>query len=186
LAKFAKEIGIAKCTVDRYRTVYRAWKEKLAPGPNLPSYAVLRELATHPEREQIIRDNPNLTKSEACDIRLKLKSAGQGAKQQKLEKDRRKDDRRWFKELYTMVKTAGDEADAMLESTPEKQRELLAVVDGLMLMNLRGHGNRLVRFADHFEKLLEEEEAAESAKRAEAKASKIKPVHPEASAHVMA
>ena len=47
LAKFAAEIGVAKCTLDRYRTVYRAWAEKLAPGPNLVSYAVLRELATH-------------------------------------------------------------------------------------------------------------------------------------------
>ncbi len=26
IAKFAKAIDVAKCTVDRYRTVYRAWK----------------------------------------------------------------------------------------------------------------------------------------------------------------
>ena len=63
-----------KCTVDRYRTVYRAWAGKLAPGPNLvPQYAVLRELATHPEREQIIRQNPNITKREAHDKMRALK-----------------------------------------------------------------------------------------------------------------
>lgn len=75
LAKFAAEIGVgSKCTLDRYRTVYRAWAGKLAPGPNLvPQYAVLRELATHPEREQIIRQNPNLTKREARDKMRALK-----------------------------------------------------------------------------------------------------------------
>src|SRR5262249_48607761 len=31
LAKFAEELGIAKCTLDRYQTVYRAWEGKLAP-----------------------------------------------------------------------------------------------------------------------------------------------------------
>ena len=34
-AKLAAEIGVAKCTLDRYRTVYRSWEGKLAPGPNL-------------------------------------------------------------------------------------------------------------------------------------------------------
>src|SRR6516165_10066583 len=65
LAKFAAEIGVAKCTLDRYQTVYRAWEGKLAPGPISTSYAVLRELQTHPDRAQIIRKNPNLTKREA-------------------------------------------------------------------------------------------------------------------------
>jgi hypothetical protein len=64
IAKFAAEIGVAKCTVDRYRTVYRQWKDKLAPGPNLdpPSYAVLRELATIPSASKLYvrtRTSPN-------------------------------------------------------------------------------------------------------------------------------
>ena len=45
LAEFAEEIRVAKCTLDRYANVYRSWKDKLAPGPKLPSYSVLHELA---------------------------------------------------------------------------------------------------------------------------------------------
>src|SRR6516165_9205687 len=39
LAKLAKEIGISQCTLERHRSVYRAWMEKPAPGP--VSYAVM-------------------------------------------------------------------------------------------------------------------------------------------------
>ena len=82
MAKFAAEIGVAKCTVDRYRTVYRAWAGKLAPGPNLvPLYAVLRELATHPEREQLIAEYPELTKREARDRMRKHNGKAKEAKE---------------------------------------------------------------------------------------------------------
>jgi hypothetical protein len=66
LARFAREIGIAACTLDRHRSVFRAWKNQ-APGPEL-SYAVLRELAAHPKRAEIIRDNPAITKREAAQL----------------------------------------------------------------------------------------------------------------------
>src|SRR5262245_41433458 len=50
LAKFADAIGVAPCTLARYRDVYRAYEEYediCAPGrESIPSYAVLRELAT--------------------------------------------------------------------------------------------------------------------------------------------
>jgi hypothetical protein len=191
LAKFAKEIGIAKCTVDRYRTVYRAWKGKLAPGPILPSYAVLRELATHPEREQIIRDNPNLTKSEAQQKMRDLKGAKEQQKQKKQENEKQendwlKDNRRWFRELCTHAAEARRRANVALECTPEKLRDLLQVIDMEMVMSLGGAGVRLRELADLLESLLEEE-ASKRAMRAEAKAPKVvEPVHPEISARVMA
>ena len=72
LAKFAEAIGVAPCTLLRYRDVYRAWKDICAPGrESIPSYAVLRELAAHPNHEQIIRDNPKITKREAYELRRK-------------------------------------------------------------------------------------------------------------------
>jgi hypothetical protein len=74
LAKYAAELGIAKCTLQRYQNVHRAWKGKVAPGPPLPSYAVLRELQTNPEREQIIRENPKITKREAAALERKRKN----------------------------------------------------------------------------------------------------------------
>src|SRR5262249_26188247 len=63
LAKFAAEIGIAACTLERHRSVYRAWKENPAPGPG--SYSVLRALQDHPDRRDIVKNNPDLTQAEA-------------------------------------------------------------------------------------------------------------------------
>jgi hypothetical protein len=86
LAKYAKEIGKAKCTLERYRDVYRDWKGKLAPGPTLPSYTVLRTLQTHPDREAIITENPKLTKSQANKKMEELWAADPGLKKGKKKK----------------------------------------------------------------------------------------------------
>jgi hypothetical protein len=61
LNRFAEEIDIAACTLKRIRSVYRAWKG--APAP--PSYSVAQELEKHPDKEGVLRDNPNLTKRAA-------------------------------------------------------------------------------------------------------------------------
>jgi DNA repair exonuclease SbcCD ATPase subunit len=163
LAKFAAEIGVAKCTLDRYQTVYRAWEGKLAPGPISISYAVLRELATHPAREQIISKNLNLTKREALDMMRELKGAAKEKQKQEQEDDWLKHNRRWFRELYAHAEEAYRAADVALNCPPEKQRELLRVVEPLMRDNLRMYGGMLRTFADHYEKLLAEQEAAERA-----------------------
>src|SRR5262245_55893640 len=47
LAKLAKDLGVSRCTLERQRSVYRAWDGIQAPGP--VSYAVLRELQNHPQ-----------------------------------------------------------------------------------------------------------------------------------------
>jgi hypothetical protein len=74
LKTFATAIGTVICTLERHRTVYRAWKDGLkdipAPGPKL-GYAVARELAKHPDRLAIIKNNPNITKREATAIMRK-------------------------------------------------------------------------------------------------------------------
>jgi hypothetical protein len=43
LKRFAKDIGIAACTLERHRSVFRAWPKE-APAPK--SYAVAQELRT--------------------------------------------------------------------------------------------------------------------------------------------
>jgi hypothetical protein len=151
LAKFAAEIGVrSKCTLDRYRTVYRAWAGKLAPGPISSSYAVLRELAKHPKREQIIRENPNLTKREAHNkMRDHKRASGEKQKQD------REDE--WLK-----------------HNTPEQLETLLKVVDPSSLMYLRGAGRRLFNLANHLAELLGEEVepfATRPIRRAEAEAA---------------
>jgi hypothetical protein len=64
LRQYAEAIGIVLCTLERYRTTYRKWADILALGLKL-SYAVARALANHPDREAIIRENPDITKREA-------------------------------------------------------------------------------------------------------------------------
>src|SRR6516164_10222045 len=124
LAKFAAEIGVAKCTLDRYQTVYRAWEGKLAPGPISTSYAVLRELQTHPDRAQIIQKNPSLTKREAHKIVRKIKSAEEEKQEQEQADEWLKHDRKWFKDLVAIATEASRVASFLDEYTPEQLDKL--------------------------------------------------------------
>jgi hypothetical protein len=63
LKAFAKDIGMALCTLQRSRSIWRAWAEISATPPKL--YSVAQELQAHPDRAQIITDNPNITVREA-------------------------------------------------------------------------------------------------------------------------
>jgi hypothetical protein len=69
-AKFAAELGIDEDTLGHYRTTYRAWKDIdlkaiLPPGAKLPSFAALRELAPLPNRAELIKAEPNMSKRRA-------------------------------------------------------------------------------------------------------------------------
>jgi hypothetical protein len=169
LANFADAVGVAKCTLDRYANVYRTWKDILAPGLK-PSYSVLRELApyaTNPEIVESIRDNPNITKRDALEMKRKLKDTEEEQRQEEQENDWRKDNRRWFCELYTHAQEISHMVEVAFNLTPEKQRDLLQAIDKLLLMNLGGIGRTLVDFVEHFEALeAEEEEAGRAAPEA--------------------
>jgi hypothetical protein len=157
-AKFAAEIGVAPCTLKRYRTVYRDWKGAAisAPGRFSVPYSVLRELQTHPDRAEIIRKEPNITKREAHSLMRKLKGVEEEQQQEEQENGWRKDNRRWFRELYNHTLDVSRMVGMARDLPPEKQRELLQVVEPLMLMNMGGYGRMLVDFVDRFEALLEE------------------------------
>src|SRR6516164_11519371 len=170
LAKFAAEIGVAKCTLDRYQTVYRAWEGKLAPGPISTSYAVLRELQTHPDRAQIIRKNPNLTKREAHERMRELKGAAKTKQEQEQEQEDEwlKHDRKWFKDLVAIAIEAARAAGVLDEYTPEQLDKLRQAVDPKLLMYVRGGGRMLFRVANRLAELLGEdlEEASAPVERA--------------------
>jgi hypothetical protein len=163
LAKFAAEIGIQKCTLERYRTTYRAWAGKLAPGPNLVSYSVLRELAKHPEREQIVRANPNISKREAHKLMRKQEYTAKVKHEQEQEDDGVKQDRKWFRDLATIANEAMRAAGVVHDCTPEQLKNLLRVIDPSLLMHVRAGGNALRKLADRLEQLLEEQDGAEQA-----------------------
>ena len=170
LAKFAAEIGVAKCTLDRYQTVYRAWEGKLAPGPISTSYAVLRELQTHPDRAEIIRKNPNLTKREAHERMRELKGAAKTKQEQEQEQEDEwlKHDRKWFKDLVAVANEASRVAGVLDEYTPEQLDKLRQAVDPKLLMYVRGGGRMLFRVANRLAELLGEdlEEASAPVERA--------------------
>ena len=77
LRRYAEAIGIVLCTLERYRTVYRAWADILAPGRKL-SYAVARALANHPDRAEIIRENPKITKRKAEELMRQYRAQNGG------------------------------------------------------------------------------------------------------------
>lgn len=91
MAKFATRIGLTPCTVKRYRTVFRAWKEilqKSAPGLLL-KYSVARALAGLPDRESLIKEMPAMTTREA----IRLRDAHNNHKNETEEMDR------WFRDV---------------------------------------------------------------------------------------
>jgi hypothetical protein len=124
MAKFAEALGISKCTLDRYRTVYRAYAGILAPGAKIeiPPYTVLRELAPHQNCAQIIKDKPNLTKREAQAIMRKHRGTEEEKQKEEKQKQTQEEEwfkhkRKWFRDLYNKAEEASRAAEAVLNST---------------------------------------------------------------------
>ena len=179
LAKFAAEIGVAKCTLDRYRTVYRAWDGNLAPGPNSPSYAVLRELATHPEREQIICNNPNITKREA---QRKMRGLKGGSEHSSSEPQGSfvTDMRRYLKLIRTRQEEVRRKATEALDGTDEQLDDLAQVAGEQTLMNLRADAKVVVQLADLLlerRRQVEDQEAEEQTKPGDMEAPQATEMH---------
>jgi hypothetical protein len=176
LAKFAAKLDIAKCTLERYRTVYRAWEGKLAPGPISTSYAALRELATHPDREKIIRENPNITKREAHERMRKHEGAEEertdGAKTAKEADDWLKHNKRWFGSIVASAQNISFTAEIALKCGPEKQREWLKAIEPNLVEHLREGAARLVELANLLDHLFEEAEEEHRAKTEKASGRK--------------
>jgi len=63
LKQFAKDTGIALCTLQRRRSVWRAWEKIQATPPKL--YSVAEALQAHPDRANIIKREPNITTRDA-------------------------------------------------------------------------------------------------------------------------
>jgi hypothetical protein len=154
LKKFAADIGIAACTLERCRSVFRAWqtnnKKALAPI----SYSVAQELQAHPNRFELIKQNPNMTKSEARKIRLsKDTEAAKPADHPQCENFRR-----WFQDV---VKRAGEALrhaemrEASIDS-PELRQAWRDGIEPALLPTLRKAGEGYIQLADYLEQLLEE------------------------------
>jgi hypothetical protein len=175
LEHYAKAIGVAACTLERHRNVYRAWHSdwhstskdrKSAPGPELPkSYSVARELQDADDRFDLIEANPNMSKREARDLRLMR--AGKGPKQ-KVEKGTtawlRNNSDRWFKHVYELATKIIREVNiaATAKTTEPELKEIYReVIAPELLPTIRSAGDGLIQLADYLETVLREDEDAE-------------------------
>jgi hypothetical protein len=154
LERFAKEIGIAACTLARCRSVFRAWPKE-APAPK--SYAVAQELQAHPNRFDVIRQNPDMTKREARQIRRRHDRETRQASDHL-----REEMKRWFRNV---VRRAGeairDASVADGEVSPDLRRMTREAVEPKLLPTLREAAEALIRLADYLEQLTQEEEPRE-------------------------
>ena len=70
LAKFAKDIGVNKSSLNTYRATFRAWHGKNQAPDN---FAAMQELAAVPEREEILQKEPDMPQRKARGIAKKAK-----------------------------------------------------------------------------------------------------------------
>jgi hypothetical protein len=161
LAKFAKKIGIASCTLNRYRSVYRAWDGEGIQAPGPVSYAVLRELQAHPGRAAIVEKNPTMSKREARELAQEDKHKGQ-AKKQKASDWEKADCKRYLAGIVELAREAIKAGDFTREL--KDTRHLRAVIEPKLLPVIRDGGEALRKIADYLEQLgAEEEELAKVA-----------------------
>jgi hypothetical protein len=141
LKNFARDVGVAHCTLKRCLSVFRAWKGKGAPAP--PSYAVAQELqAIKPDRVrfEIIRENPNITKRQARAKRREHERAERTAPDW-----RRREAQRWFRRI---VKLGNDAVrEAATTDQPNDEAILREVIESDLLPVLRDGGEALIRLA---------------------------------------
>jgi hypothetical protein len=191
LTTLAKDTGRAKCTLDRYLNVYRSWKGILAPGPKMPSYAVLRELAPHaddPECKKVVQHDPNITKSEALALKRRLKdaasSSASGHQQGKSQNAFAKDKRGYLKAVSTKAEELRKLVEQALGDTDEQLDALAEIAGKLTLSNLRADCKMGVDLAEILQerlRQLEEKDESEQAEPEGANAVATEQAHPEAS-----
>lgn len=197
LAKYAKAIGIEQSTLNHYRTVYRAWKDNILPPG--AKFAVLKELATVPDRAELIKSEPNMSKrraevhrvlkyhpqraeilSEHPDLtcasqaRNFMHSYDTGAENGKSLLDWDKNAKRWFNKLVDRANEDIDEAAIVDQPmTVEQQCDLLMGIDPYLLETVKEAGEARLKLYDFLSRLCEKPQPAvaeEFKRRAKAKA----------------
>jgi hypothetical protein len=134
LAKFASEIGVCPLTLERKRSVYRAWHVEIpAPGPI--------------SKAKLLTANPSMTKAEAQKIMR------QWRKDNKAPKDELA---RWCRELSVRLNEAAADA-TMIKDAPDETRKILRdIVERDILTQVDKAIDQWIHFADYLHDLLEE------------------------------
>jgi hypothetical protein len=149
LKQYAKEIGMALCTLERSRSVWRAWKDKSATPPN---FSVAQELQTLPNCAQIVKSNPNITVREARKERLAHKEREQ---QQANPVDKMK---KRFEDLLLHVSKVVGDAE-IIKFDAEQRRNLKKAITQPALLSELLEGERQCKAIYEFLKRLVDEPA---------------------------
>jgi hypothetical protein len=148
IAKFAKEIGIASCTLHRHQTTWEAWdgQGKVAPGP--VSYSVLRELKDVPERLKIVTENPQITRREVAELRR----AHEGKPKNK-SRDRLDEKKRWLRRLHSLANEATRAAE-VVDNDNEQMRALLReIMEPDLVPDIVAGAEALTRIAEYLKRV---------------------------------
>jgi hypothetical protein len=151
LKQFAKDIGTALCTLERSRSVYRAWAEIPAAPPN---FSVAQELQAVDDRGQIVTDKPNITAREARKKRLasedKKKKADPNYGVKKMKE--------LFDGLLTRASKAIADADWISNLDAEERKNLKKVIikDPKLLDEPREAAKAWTASADALQRLFDE------------------------------
>jgi len=111
LKHFAKDTGIALCTLQRRRSVWRAWEEIQAAPPKL--YSVAQELQAHPERARISKEEPDITSSRARKLMREYKEQQRPQKVNNGGDWTVKGTKRWFNDLVERASKAIEDGPAL-------------------------------------------------------------------------
>jgi hypothetical protein len=152
LKQFAKDTGWALCTLQRSRSVWRAWADKKASPPN---FSVAQELQKLPQRADIVTANPKITASQARKKRLEYEK--QEEKKKKNDPDATlKNDKKWFADVGQHVKAIEDDADIINDQlTPERRQALSKVIDPNLLRDMRKSLKAGIRLLDFLQQLFD-------------------------------
>lgn len=127
LKKFAKDIGVAYCTAERLRSVWRAWAD--FPGAPPKFYSVAQALQDHPDRDKIIARNPDINTREARKLARAHKQKQDPEKdKQKAPDSRRKHIEKWFNDLVERWRQAIQDGEAAAGYLDSERRQILREV----------------------------------------------------------
>jgi hypothetical protein len=152
LGQFAADIGINRDTLERYRSVYRAWRN--SGGAAGISFAVLSGLASHPDKAAIVAAKPNMTMREARGI-------AQAHRQRQQRDWTVKETERWFNDLVERARE--DIADeSAIDNVPAVT--LMKAIEPTLLDTIADGAAARERLVNYLRGLFKEETAGDEDK----------------------
>jgi hypothetical protein len=146
IAKLATKLGcVSACTLKRHVSVYNAWDGMGIEAPGPVSYSVLRALQDHPDREQIVEDNPQITKREAEELRRKYEGKPKNTKSRDWKAEERK---HWLRGVYSFANRYGRDAEAVMRDK-EVARAMRDIAEPELLAAFMSDLRVLLSLAEH-------------------------------------